>query len=205
MNEQQFRDGPKDSPQTSKKPPKPNSDKVEKTITRLQWAHMMGGMFKELSLSRFSLPEVRKLAIANGIPQNDAKRLIQLYNAYSPKELEELFALFREEGFALLLTCFRVLVAVKDKTKRKELTIRAVRERCGAVRLRWLMEETLGNSGTKGGRHPGIMELSGDDLEKAVDREVKKIAGRAEMIDATKPDLRPEFRCKLQRIRDLLQ
>ena len=205
MKEQRFRDDPKDSRQTSKNPQESDADEVEKISTHLEWAHMMGGRFKGLSLSRLGVKEVKKLAIANGIPPNDARRYIQFYLAYSEEELDELIALFREANFALRFTCFRVLIAVRDKLKRKELTIRAVQERCGAVELRLLKDETIGSSGGKGGRRPRVLKLSGDELEKAVDREVKKIAGHADMIVATKPDLRPEFRCKLQKIRDLLQ
>lgn len=205
MRKQRFRDDPKDSRQTLRTPPEFDADEVEKISTHLKWAHAVGKQLKELSLSRVSLPEVKKLAIANGIPPNDARRYIQFYLAYSEEELDELIALFREANFALRFTCFRVLIAVRDKLKRKELTIRAVQERCGAVELRSLRDETIGSSGGKGGRRPRVLKLSGDELEKAVDREIKKIAGHADMIVATKPDLRPEFRCKLQKIRDLLQ
>jgi hypothetical protein len=205
MRKQRFRDDPKDSRQTSTNLPEFDADEVEKISTHLKWAHAMGKQLKELSLSRISLPEVKKLAIANGIPPNDARRYIQFYLAYSEEELDELIALFREANFALRFTCFRVLIAVRDKLKRKELTIRAVQERCGAVELRSLKNETIGSSGGKGGRRPGILKLSGEKLEDTVLRKIKKIASHVEMVVTTKPDLRPEFRRKLQGILNALQ
>lgn len=205
MKEQRFGDDPKDSRQTSRNQPESDADEVEKISTHLKWAHAMGKQLKELSLSRTSLPEVKKLAIANGIPPNDARRYIQFYLAYSEEELDELIALFREANFALRFTCFRVLIAVRDRLKRKELTIRAVQERCGAVELRSLKDETIGSSGTKGGRRPGILKLSGEKLEDTVLRKIKKIASHVEMVVTTIPDLRPEFRRKLQRILEALQ
>jgi len=205
VKEQRFRDDPKDSRQTSKTPQESDADEVEKRIACLESDHKMGGEFVKLSLSRFSGPAVRELAKANGIPPNDARRRSQFYLAYSQEELDELFALFRREKFALRFPCFRVLIAVRDRLKRKELTIRAVQERCGAVELRLLKDETIGSSGTKGGRPPGMLKLSGEKLEGTVVRKIKKLAGHVAMVVTTKPDLRPEFRCKLQRILDALQ
>ena len=202
---QQHRDGSVSLLLPSEAPATPYSVELGQRIDHLQWARERGEDFYNIGFGRFSIPLVQAAARAHRIPLPDTKRYVQYYRAYSQEEFDEMLALFRAENFALLFSCFRVLVAVKDKSKRKDLLIRAVQERCGAERLRWLMEETLGNSGAKRGRRPQVLKLSGNELEKAVDREIKKIAGHANMIVTTKPDLRPEFRRKLQRILDALQ
>ena len=205
MDQQQTMEGSVGLCQPSDAPATPTSVEVEQRIAHLQWARERGKEFHNSSLSRFSIPLVKAAAQVHGIPPADAKRYVQYYRAYSQGEFDEMLALFRAENFALRFTCFRVLVAVRDRAKRKELTTRAVQERRGSVELRTLKEETLGSSGTKGGRRPGVLKQSGEKLEGTVVRTIKKFARYVEMVLAAKTDLRPEFRCELQQILDALQ
>ena len=205
MNEQQFRDGSVDLLLPSEAPANTNSVEFQERIARLQWARERGEEFHNIGFGRFSIPLVQAAARAHNITRMDAPRYANFYRAYSPQAFDELLALFRAENFAFLFTCFRVILAVKDKNQRAELTKRGVKERCGAEALRALMEETVGNSAPKHGRPPGMLKLSGEKLERTVERKKKKFAGHVEMVLAARQDLRPEFRCELQQMLNALQ
>lgn len=177
-----------------------NDAKVERVIAQLAYARDMGRKFVESSLSRRSVPIVRKMAADSGIPPGAVSAYRRFYLAYSAQEFEGLLDVCRKASYAISFNCFTVLGTVKDKTLRAKLTREAITGRYSAPRLRRIISEITGKQAAPGGRPPVFLKLSGELLEQAIELEIQKIVRYADMVVAMNQELRPEFQHRLKQV-----